>query len=143
MIEIALVASGYIILIFLGIFIFNFKWCINCIRDIASPKNHGGYTKLVQILFIVMLISVFILIVVYYFYSNSKVDKIDVILTVVVGWLGLIIGSFFGEKSMEQLNESRKVNTEKLVNKIDRLSFLNRKYREIIEEHKDEILGKK
>ena len=37
----------------------------------------------------------------------------DLILTVVVGWLGLVIGGFFGEKTMETLQERRELSAKK------------------------------
>lgn len=124
----------YIIVILLAIFLFNFKWCIKTIRDIASPKNQGGYTKLVQVYFVFILTIIFLIIVFYYIYSNEKVDKIDVILTVVVGWLGLIIGGFFGEKSMENLHEKQELGIKRAWTLIDRYKRYKDDLLEIIDD---------
>ena len=88
----------------------NLQWLVRTIRDIASPANHGGYTKLIQMTLIALLCLTFVAIVVYYLKTPEKVDRIDLILTVVVGWLGIIIGQFFGEQSMSVVDEQRKLN---------------------------------
>ncbi len=56
---------------------------------------------------VAILTMLFITIIIYYLLHPSQVDRVDVILTVIVGWLGAIIGSFFGERSMESLEEER------------------------------------
>ena len=75
----------------------------------------------------VILIICFTGILIYYIIKPSSVDKVDVILTVIVGWLGLIIGGFFGEKAMESLEVERKVyakETNLWMNKVN--SFLDK-----------------
>lgn len=96
-----------LILVFLIILSVNFKWCVNTIREIADSKNRGGYTKLVQIGITSMVIIIFVGIIIYYIIKPAQVDRIDIILTVIVGWLGTIIGKFFGEKAMGQFEEAR------------------------------------
>lgn len=55
----------------------------------------------------IFLVGIFSFVVIYYFLNPDKVDRLDIILTVVVGWLGLIIGRFFGESAMAGLNEEQ------------------------------------
>lgn len=106
----------FALIIFL--FLINLKWCIQTIRDIA--RDECGYTKLVQISVFFLLSVIFLSIIIYYFLNPAEVDRIDVILTVVVGWLGAIIGSFFGEKGMANLEDKRRVEVAKLINIITR-----------------------
>ena len=69
---------------------------------------------MVQIFLIVLLSGIFVLIFFYYVFNESQVDRIDIFLTVIVGWLGAIIGKFFGEKAMGNLEVKRKIHTEKV-----------------------------
>lgn len=117
----------YIFIILLFLFIVNFKWCINTLRSIASPKNQSGYIKLIQMGIIFTLIAVFCGVLVYYIMNPCKVDRVDIILTVVVGWLGLIIGRFFGERAMEHLDEARQLNVEKLKSQLEKMILINRR----------------
>ena len=71
------------------------------IRDISKAENLGGYLKLIQIIFVVPLIIIFILTFIYYWRSEDTVNPITIVFTVVVGWLGFIIARFFGEEAME------------------------------------------
>jgi len=96
-----------IILIILIFFLINFKWCVKTIREICHSGNEGGYTKFIQTIIVMVLILIFIGIIIYYIIDKQKVDRIDIVLTVIVGWLGAIIGRFFGERSMEQFEQKR------------------------------------
>lgn len=60
-----------------------------------------------------VLVLLFITIVVYYLLNPGQVDRVDVMQTVIVGWLGLIIGRFFGEEAMEILEEKRQLKVKK------------------------------
>jgi len=97
----------------------NLKWCVKTLREIASPRNQGGYTKLVQIILITLLCSVFVVILIHYLLNPGQVDRVDLVLTVIVGWLGAIIGRFFGERAMENLEERRRLYATKLNLKLD------------------------
>ena len=78
------------------------------------------------------LIIIFTLIVIYYILNPSSVDKIDVILTVIVGWLGLIIGGFFGEKSMETLHEKQEFGVKKAKLVFEEVDNIFKKYDSLI-----------
>ncbi len=97
-------------------FLLNLKWCVNKIRDICD--NPIGYTKFIQLLLILLLSSLFVLIFLYYLIKEGQVNRIDIFMTVIVGWLGAIIGSFFGERSMENLTTQRIENINLLMNKL-------------------------
>ncbi|MBI2107311.1 hypothetical protein HYT57_04990 [Candidatus Woesearchaeota archaeon] len=103
-----LLATNILIIILIFLLLY-FKWIVNTIRQICHSGNEGGYTKFIQTIIVLSLICVFFVILVYFIVYPSEVNEIDVILTVVVGWLGAIIGGFFGEKSMEQFNQKQSV----------------------------------
>ena len=132
--EILYIITLYFIVILSALFLFNFKWCINTLREIASPKNQGGYTKLVQMALISFLCIIFFLIIRYYIRFPAKVDKLDVILTVIVGWLGLIFGAFFGEKSMENLHEKQEQAVKKTLMVAEKFQAQKNNLLNIIEE---------
>lgn len=120
----------------------KFEWFWNQIRDICNNDNRGGYTKLIQIMIMVILIGLLIGSFVYYWYSPEKVSNMGIILTVIVGWLGMIIGRFFGERAMEStLEQKQKLNVEQMQNvmntyesRIERLSNVIKEYEERIGE---------
>tara|TARA_Y100000034_G_scaffold35645_2_gene43752 strand:- start:11398 stop:11832 length:435 start_codon:yes stop_codon:yes gene_type:complete len=118
----------YLLVIFSFIIFINFKWCIKTIRDIAKPSNEGGYIKFIQTIIIGVLILCFLGILIYYVEHPSKVDRIDILLTVIVGWFGLIIGAFFGEKTMENLSQKYELNVEKYKTHIEKKEILIKKH---------------
>src|SRR3989344_5433282 len=90
----------------------NIKWFVATIRDIARDEN--GYTKLIQVSLTGLLCSIFLAVIIYYFINPGTVDRVDVILTVVVGWLGAIVGGFFSDKAMNNLEDKRRANVAQL-----------------------------
>ena len=139
----------YLIVIFSFIFfliILNFKWIIKTLREISDQENQGGYTKLIQIGIIFSLFTMFIFILIYFLFNPEKVDGINIILTVIVGWLGAIIGQFFGEKTMENLGIKRKekfievaIAEEKKFRMAERIENVFEKYDQIINKYNDII----
>lgn len=112
-------------------FLINLKWCVYRIRDICN--NSIGYTKFIQLLLIGLLSSLFVLIFLYYLTNEGKVDRIDIFMTVIVGWLGAIIGSFFGEKSMENLTTQRKESVNSLLDKLKMKDYIINRLTEKLE----------
>tara|TARA_Y100000310_G_scaffold237306_1_gene240592 strand:+ start:1755 stop:2159 length:405 start_codon:yes stop_codon:yes gene_type:complete len=129
------IISLSLILIFAFItffFLINLKWCVETIRNISSPRNRGGYTKLIQMGLIALLAGLFTIISFYYLLNGGTVDRVDIILTVVVGWLGAIIGKFFGERAMENLDDERKNYAEKMNLVLDKYEhFLDQAFPEL------------
>ena len=111
--DIVLLYLIVIISFILFVIIVNFKWLVKTLRDISRLENQGGYTKLVQLGIVFCLFAIFIAIVFYFFFNPEKVDGINIILTVIVGWLGAIIGQFFGEKTMDNLDIKRREGATK------------------------------
>ena len=62
---------------------------------------------------------IFTAVFIYYLINDIEANKIDVIFTVIVGWLGLIIGAFFGEKFMEGLTKEEKSKGINLLDTIE------------------------
>lgn len=102
-----------LVLVLLIFFLVKFEWCIKTIREICHSGNEGGYTKFIQITLTGILIIIFLTITVYYIINPSKVDKIDIILTVTVGWLGAIVSTFFGERSMKHISTKQQQGIKK------------------------------
>ena len=90
--------DGILLLIMLFLM---FKWFFLQVRDIA--KDAGGFIKFGQITFILLSWGVFIVILIYYMVHPGEVDNINILLTIIVGFLGTIIGLFFSERSLEDL----------------------------------------
>ena len=111
-------------------FLINMKWLMKTLREIA--KDECGYTKLIQISLIALLIITFLTIIIYYLFHPSQVDRIDIILTVVVGWLGAIIGNFFGEKAMGNLEDKRDINVISLHDEIRHKDIIMRNMEELL-----------
>jgi len=103
---------------------------VKTVRDIA--RDEAGYTKLLQMFIVSLLSFVFLSVIVYYFLNPGLVDRIDIVLTVVVGWLGAIIGNFFGEKAMAHLEDKRRISISRLINKISERELLTRDAESII-----------
>ena len=115
------------------LFAINFKWCVKIVREIA--REGSGYTKLIQLVMMFMLVSIFVVIIIYYLYNPERVDRIDIILTVVVGWLGAIIGMFFGEKSMSVLEERRADKVEHFIQLFDEEKKVTAKLQEEVRKY--------
>ena len=104
-----IVIASFIIFLIIA----NLRWLVKTLRDISRTENQGGYTKLVQLGIMFCLFAIFIAIVIYFFFNPDQVNGVNIILTVVVGWLGAIIGQFFGEKTMENLDTKRREGVKK------------------------------
>jgi len=99
-----------------------------------------------QIGMIIFLVSIFTAVVIYFFFNPEEVNGINIILTVVVGWLGAIIGQFFGEKTMENLYIKKKegitkvsITDEKRVRVIERIENIIQEYDIIINKYNKRI----
>ena len=85
-----------------------------------------------QIGMIIFLVSIFTAVVIYFFFNPEEVNGINIILTVVVGWLGAIIGQFFGEKTMENLDIKRQAGVRKADSIIKNKDSIIEKYENIM-----------
>ena len=99
LIESLLLGLGIITLMILIAIFFVSK---GFLREIFKSEN---YVKFIQLVLVGVLLIVFLSMLIYFWLNDAETTKMDVIFTVVVGWLGLIIGAFFGQKFMEGLTE--------------------------------------
>ncbi len=92
LIENILLCVGIFILIFLLIILIIAK---EVLKEFFKQEN---YIKSMQFIFVITLLTIFIATFVYFWINNVEVNKMYVVFTIVVGWLGLIIGAFFWTK---------------------------------------------
>lgn len=126
----------WILLLGLGIFVLLFFIIISrnskgSLKEIFESEN---YIKFMQFIFVIVLLFIFIAIFVYFWINEIEVNNITVIFTVIVGWLGLIIGAFFGQKFMEDLTKAKKELGVKRT-----LFPLINKYENLINRYKNQI----
>jgi len=117
-------------ILILAILVVFFCWVFKELRDIC--KRISGYIILGQLIFILLSWGVFLGILVYYaiFKPDGKVDVFTIFITVVVGFLGTIIGVFFSEKTFEkiidELKTRRRYATKKMLEFIETLERLEK-----------------
>lgn len=107
---------GICSLLWLIFLMFKFEWCIGQIRSIC--KEFDGFIKLIQTLFILSCWGIFFIILLYYliFNPNKEVPILEIFLTVIIGFLGTIIGLFFSNDALEELRDKyqHKISDEKI-----------------------------
>ena len=109
LIETLLILLGGLVLIFsIAIIIIISK---DFLRSIFKPKN---YIKFMQFILVGTLLFVFVAIFIYFWINKTEVNQMDVIFTVIVGWMGLIMGSFFSQKFMEDLSDEKESSIKML-----------------------------
>ena len=106
-----------IILIALIFIMRNLHWIVSEVRSIC--RDESGYVKLIQLMFVVLVLGSFFLLLIYTFLSPEPASKSDIFLTVIVGLMGTIVGMFFSERTMESIakdrDKKRKVIIEKKI----------------------------
>ena len=102
-------------LIVLTFLILNFKWIIREIRSIC--KDESGYVKLIQLIFIVLVLLSFFILLIYNLVYRELTSKLDIFLTVIVGLMGTIIGTFFSERTMESIKKDRDIKRKAIIEK--------------------------
>ncbi len=91
-----------IVLIFL---MRNIKWVVKEVRSVC--ENESGYVKLMQLAFVTLIFGSFSILLIYNLFFKEITSKLDIFLTVVVGLMGTIVGTFFSERSMESIKQDR------------------------------------
>lgn len=102
-------------LLLLIILFMMFKWFFNQVRDIC--KEPEGFIKFGQVTFILLSWSCFIVILIYYIFNKTEVNAVDIVFTVVVGFLGTIIGMFFSKEALESLKGKLKERDKAILDK--------------------------
>ena len=78
-----------------------FKWFIGQLRDVC--KNISGYVILGQLLFMFLSWGIFLLILIYYLIYPEEVSVLNIFLTIIVGFLGTMIGIFFSDRAFDKI----------------------------------------
>ncbi len=118
-------------LLILGIFILISLIIISIIskgflKEIFKSEN---YIKFIQFIIVAILLFIFVAIFIYFWINEIEVNNMAVIFTVIVGWLGLIIGAFFGQKFMESLTEEkRKLSGKEMLYELKKQSDIINNY---------------
>ena len=66
-------------------------------------KNVSGYVILGQLLFMFLSWGIFLLILIYYMFNQENVGVLNVFLTIIVGFLGTMIGIFFSDRTFDKI----------------------------------------
>ena len=85
------------------------------IRDIC--ENESGYMKLIQLIFVMLVLISFFILLIFNLVFREQTSKLDVFLTVIVGLMGTIIGTFFSERSMESIKKDRDKKRKAIIQK--------------------------
>jgi len=93
----------------------NLRWITKEVRSIC--ENESGYVKLIQLLFILLVFVSFFLLLVYNIIYRETTSKLDIFLTVIVGLMGTIIGTFFSERTMESIKKDRDRKRKTIIEK--------------------------
>ena len=108
-----------IILIALIFIMRNLHWIVSEVRSIC--RDESGYVKLIQLMFVVLVLGSFFLLLIYTFLSPEPASKSDIFLTVIVGLMGTIVGMFFSERTMESIAKDRDKKRKSLIEKKNKL----------------------
>lgn len=95
-----------VITISLIFFIIRYDWILKQIKDIC--KEPEGYIKLLQTSFFVLIATSFTVLLLYFIIKPELTNKLDVFLTITVGFLGTMIGFFFSDRAMEKISKNIK-----------------------------------
>ena len=107
-----LIAINGIILLLLGFF--AFKWFFGQVREICEKA--GGFLIFGQITFLLLSWGCFVLIMIIFIFNQDKsMNPLSLFLTIVVGFLGTIIGTIYSEQAIRKIYESRLTNKDKRI----------------------------
>jgi len=93
---------------FVSLLIFSLlklEWLIKELRDICLRPQ--GFFKLGQLTFIFFSWGSFLSILVYYAIKETQINALNIFLTIVVGFLGTIMGVLFSQEVIKKIYESR------------------------------------
>jgi len=103
------------------------------IRDIC--RDEGGYVKLMQFVFVLLILTCFFLLLIYNLFLRETTSKLDIFLTVIVGLMGTIMGTFFSERTMESIKKDRDIKRKAIIKKITGL----KERRSLLEELREKL----
>lgn len=120
--------------VFLIVLIFlmrNFKWIIKEIRNICEDES--GYVKLIQLIFVLLVLTSFFILLIYNLIYRETTSKLDIFLTVIVGLMGTVIGTFFSERSMESIKKDRDKKRKAIIKKTIKLKQYDEVLKKLLE----------
>ena len=116
---------------------------IRQIRNIAEKP--AGYLKLSQFIIIFFALGGFSVLLLYIMFWDKEFIDPDIFITVIVGLIGTIVGMFFSESAMKQIEEQKKEleqdvkakefnikSAVRLLNEVDKKQY---KFEKIINEY--------
>lgn len=120
------------LLLLLILLFFMFQWFFSQVRDICREPE--GFIKFGQITFILLSWGCFLIILIYYIFNKTEVNAIDIAFTVIVGFLGTIIGMFFSKEALESLKGKLKERNMSLIDKMEVLKDMKEFVRKSIKD---------
>ena len=111
--------------------ILNFKWIVKETRSICEDES--GYVKLIQLFFILLVLFSFFILLIHSLNSNEVTSKLDIFLTVIVGLMGTIIGTFFSDRTMESIKKDRDRKRRKIIKKSAKIKEYQKALNKILE----------
>ena len=109
----------------------NFRWFTKEIRSIC--ENERGYIKLIQLIFVMLILASFFILLIYDLINTETTSKLDVFLTVIVGLMGTIVGTFFSERAMESIKEDRDRKRKAIIEKKTKLKEYEESLKKLLE----------
>jgi|TARA_Y100000310_G_scaffold28368_1_gene27002 uncharacterized protein YneF (UPF0154 family) len=111
--------------------ILNFKWIVKETRSICEDES--GYVKLIQLFFILLVLFSFFILLIHSLNSNEVTSKLDIFLTVIVGLMGTIIGTFFSDRTMESIKKDRDRKRREIIKKSAKIKEYQKALNKILE----------
>ncbi|MEK6949558.1 MAG: hypothetical protein AABX34_05010 [Nanoarchaeota archaeon] len=134
-----IILDGLLVLIVL---FFMFKWFFKQVRSIAREPE--GFIKFGQTAFILLSWSVFFILLFYYIFNPYSINVLNVFLTIVVGFLGTILGLFFSREMIEKLKGTVERRSKSMLDQLEFLADVEKLIKENVEQKaKIEELEKK
>lgn len=112
----------------------DIKYLVKELRNICY--NPLGYIKFMQFIFVWFAIMSFIFLMLYFMFRNRDVNVLDIFLTVIVGFLGTIIGFFFNDKMMKKLEEEQEKSIVRSSGKFKQIASFSDKVVKLLEKVK-------
>ena len=119
-------------LLVLTVLFFMFKWFFKQVRSIARESE--GFIKFGQTTFILLSWSVFSILLFYYIFNPYSINVLNVFLTIVVGFLGTILGLFFSREMIEKLKGTVESGKKRILDQIEFLADVEKLIKENMEQ---------
>ena len=118
-------------IIFLIVLFLVFRWFFEEVRDIC--KRPEGIIKFVQIAFILLSWGCFLFILAYFAIKPEETNVLHIFLTIIVGFLGSILGIFFSRDALDRLEKKVKTRGTNMFNQTEFLEEVEQLIKENME----------